>query len=139
MGATSRKNRCQTCSGMCCRYFALPIDKPKTREDFDDIRWYLTHDGISIFVEDGAWYINIKNECRHLTGTHQCAIYEHRPLICRRYKRADCDYSEGEYDYDLHFTNDREMEEYIRIKFDNNVTEKQSLKKDTRKKLKKAS
>ena len=34
-----------------------------------------------------------------------------------------------EYDYELHFTNDKEMEEYIRIKFDNNVTEKRRATK----------
>ncbi len=135
----SKKNQCGSCTGLCCRYFALPIDAPETREDFDDIRWYLAHKGISIFVEDGSWYISMKNECRHLSGTNRCAIYECRPLICRRYKRADCDHAEGEYDYELHFTSDREMEEYIRIKFDNNVTEKQLLKKDVRRKIKKAS
>jgi hypothetical protein len=39
----------------------------------------------------------------------------------------------------LHFVNDKEMDEYIRIKFDNNVSEKQLLKKDRHKKIKKAS
>lgn len=135
----AKKNQCEECGGQCCRYFALPLDKPRTREDFDDIRWYLTHKGISVFVEDGAWYISMKNECRHLTGTNQCAIYERRPLICRRYKKVECDFVEGEYDYELHFVNDKEMDEYIRIKFDNNVTEKQSLKKNRHKKIKKAS
>ena len=136
----AKKNQCETCTGLCCRYFALPIDRPKTREDFDDVRLYLCHKGISIFVEDGTWYISMKNECRHLSDTdHQCLIYARRPVICRRYKKADCDYVEGEYHYDLHFINDREMDEYIRIKFDNNVTEKKLLKKDIYKKIKKAS
>jgi Fe-S-cluster containining protein len=134
----AKKSQCGKCTGLCCRYFALPIDKPKTREDFDDIRWYLCHERVSIFVEDGMWYISMKNECRHLTDTHQCAIYARRPVVCRGYKKEDCDYVEGEYCYDLHFTNDKEMDEYINIKFDNNVTEKQRLKKDV-KKNKKAS
>jgi uncharacterized protein len=139
MGAVSKKNPCRTCTGLCCRYFALPLDTPETREDFDDVRWYLAHKGISIFVEDGSWYISMKNECRHLTDANQCAIYDRRPTICRRYKRADCDFAEGEYDYELHFVNDKEMDEYIRIKFDNNVSEKQSLKKDKNRKIKRAS
>jgi uncharacterized protein len=126
----AKKNQCESCAGLCCKYFALPIDEPETREDFDDIRWYLCHEGISIFVEDGDWYISVKNKCRHLAGKeHRCGIYAKRPSICRKYKRSDCDFVEGEYDYELHFTNDKEMDEYIRIKFDNNVSEKNLLKK----------
>lgn len=122
------KSQCERCSGLCCRYFALPVETPKTREDFDDIRWYLCHEDITVFVEDGDWYLNVNNKCRHLSdGGYRCLIYEERPGICRKYKHADCDFVEGEYDYELHFTNDREMEEYIRIKFDNNVREKQKV------------
>ena len=44
---------------------------------------------------------------------------------------------EGEYDYDLHFTNDKQMEEYIKIKFGNNRTEKQKARKSAKRKKKK--
>ena len=121
----AEKSQCHKCTGLCCRYFALPIETPETREDFDDIRWYLCHKDITVFVEDGDWYVNVKNKCRHLSETdYRCDIYDKRPGICRKYKHADCDFVDGEYDYELHFTNDREMAEYIRIKFDNNVIEK---------------
>ena len=119
---------CVKCTGLCCRYFALPIEDPETREDYDDIKWYLCHEGITVFVEDGDWYINIKNKCRHLTDGHKCAIYNKRPKICRTYHTKDCDFVEGEYDYEMHFTNDKQMEEYIKIKFGNNVSEKQNRK-----------
>ncbi len=115
---------------MCCRYFALPIDTPEDRADFDDIRWYLCHDGITVFVEDGDWYLNVKNKCRHLLPKeHRCAIYDNRPKICRKYKTADCDLTEGEYDYELHFTTDRDMEEYMKLKFDNNKNEKKKTRR----------
>ncbi|RMF80705.1 MAG: YkgJ family cysteine cluster protein, partial [Planctomycetota bacterium] len=32
---------CEHCTGFCCRYIALPIEEPETRQDYDDIRWYL--------------------------------------------------------------------------------------------------
>src|SRR3990167_3200232 len=32
---------CDHCTAKCCRYFALPLDTPKTQRDFDFIRWYL--------------------------------------------------------------------------------------------------
>jgi Fe-S-cluster containining protein len=135
----ARKSQCERCTGLCCRYFALPIETPETRDDYDDIRWYLCHKDITVFVEDGDWYINIKNKCRHLSqGDHRCLIYDRRPNICRKYKHADCDLVDGEYDYELHFTNDKEMAEYIRIKFDNSRADKQGAKKRTRGRKQKA-
>jgi len=125
--------QCEKCTGLCCRYFALPIETPETKEDYDDIRWYLCHKNVTIFVEDGDWYININNKCRHLTEKdHRCRIYNKRPRICRQYRHADCDFVEGEYDYELHFTNDKQMQEYMKIKFDNNVAEKRKGQKSRR-------
>ena len=133
----AKKVLCDKCNGKCCRYFALPIDTPKTRGDYDDIRWFLCHEDITVFVEDGDWYLNVKNKCRHLTDKdHRCDIYNKRPKICRGYRHADCDYTEGEYDYELHFVDDKQMEEYMKIKFDNNSTEKQKNKTKSKKKNK---
>jgi len=130
-----KKVDCNKCKGLCCRYFALPIETPTDREDYDDIRWYLCHKDITVFVEDGDWYINIKNKCNHLSEKdYKCRIYKSRPKICRSYTIKNCDLIEGEYDYDLHFINDRQMEEYIKIKFGNNVTEKKKAKRKKRRK-----
>ena len=133
----AKKVLCKKCHGLCCRYFALPIETPEDKADYDDIRWYLCHKNITVFVEDGDWYLNIKNKCRHLSnGDHTCAIYKKRPKICRGYTTRDCDLIEGEYDYELHFTDDKQMEEYVKIKFGNNISEKHTQKKGKRRKKK---
>ena len=120
----AKKVLCHTCKALCCRYVALPIEKPTERSDFDDIRWYLAHKDISVFVEAGAWYINIKNKCRHLSEKdHRCKIYDRRPKICRGYKTVDCELTGEEYDYSLHFTDDKQMEEYMKVKYDNNKSD----------------
>ena len=130
----AKKVQCEKCTGMCCRYFALPIETPENKDDFDDIRWYLCHKDVTVFVEDGEWYINIKNKCKHLSDhDNRCKIYTKRPNICRGYRHDDCDYVEGEYNYELHFTNDKQMDEYIKIKFENNVTEKKKTKNGKKK------
>lgn len=108
---------CRKCAGLCCRYVALPIETPKTKADFDDVRWYLAHEGISIFVEDGDWYINIANRCKYLDQDNRCAIYEHRPRICRSYQDKNCDFHSGDYGYELHFTSIEELDEYLADKF----------------------
>ena len=53
-----RESLCSKCTGLCCRYVSLPIETPKTRGDFDDVRWYLAHEGFSVFVDEGDWCDN---------------------------------------------------------------------------------
>ncbi len=94
---------CEHCTGACCKYLALPLDKPKTARDFDDIRWYLMHEGITVFVEEGDWYIQFPTTCRHLRPDNLCGTYETRPKICRAYKAGECDYAGGTYGYEAIF------------------------------------
>jgi Fe-S-cluster containining protein len=99
---------------MCCRYLALPIDEPEDREDFDDIRWYLLHERVGVFVEDGQWYLHVLTDCRHLQPDYRCGIYETRPRICREYTTENCDYHSGEYGWEQHFTCPEHLDEYVR-------------------------
>lgn len=105
---------CQKCAGLCCRYVALPIESPDTKGDYDDIRWYLAHEGISVFVEDDEWFINIAGRCKYLDKDNRCDIYDTRPRICRGYKDGNCDYHSGDYGYELYFTSTEELDEYIK-------------------------
>jgi Fe-S-cluster containining protein len=108
---------------MCCRYLGLPIETPETREDFDLLRWYLSHENVVIYVEDGCWYLQANNRCRHLTAEHRCDIYARRPGICRDHSPRSCEHCEGDLPYELHFTNDAQMEAYMQAKFDNTAAE----------------
>jgi Fe-S-cluster containining protein len=95
---------CDSCAALCCRYFALPIDNPETRRDFDNIRWYLVHENVVVFVEKKQWYIGIMNRCKNLQPDNRCGIYETRPMICRSYSTDNCDYHGGDYNYERLFT-----------------------------------
>jgi Fe-S-cluster containining protein len=131
---TRKKNGspCSRCSGLCCRYFALPIDKPEDWKDFDDIRWYLCHENVTVFVEDGDWYLNVINRCKYLDGGSSCEIYDMRPRICRKYDTDGCDLTGDGYEYELHFTDDRQVEDYMRKKFGEKVFNKLQKKKSKR-------
>ncbi|GJM26370.1 MAG: hypothetical protein DHS20C16_27850 [Phycisphaerae bacterium] len=103
---------CEHCTGACCRYIALPIEEPTDRRDFDDMRWYVMHKGISVFVEDGDWYIQISADCENLQSDNLCGIYETRPAICREYDYGECDYSGGDYHYDVILRTPQDVQEY---------------------------
>jgi uncharacterized protein len=102
---------CEHCNAKCCRYFALPIDTPKTRRDFDFIRWYLLHDRASVFTEDETWYILVHTACKHLQPDRRCGIYETRPQICREYTTDECEY-EDDWVYDRYFETPEQVAEY---------------------------
>lgn len=122
---------CEHCTAACCRYVALPIETPTTRADYDDIRWYLLHERISIFVEDGDWYINFVADCRHLQPDQHCNIYNTRPRICRQYTTENCDYHSGDYGWEQHFTCPEHLDEYLRQRT-SSIADKSRNKKNTR-------
>ena len=103
---------CEHCPAACCRHIALPIDKPANKRDYDDIRWYLMHKDVSIFVEEGDWYVQFQARCSNLGTDNLCQIYESRPEICRDYEPGECDYGGGAYTYDHLFTHPKQVEDY---------------------------
>jgi uncharacterized protein len=117
---TTRMNRkdlpegeclCSYCTARCCKYFALQIDQPTEAQDFDHLRWYMIHGKVSVFVEDGAWYLMIHNQCDHLQEDLRCGIYETRPQICRDYSTENCEYDDDGV-YDLYFETADQLREY---------------------------
>lgn len=107
---------CDRCTAKCCKYFALHIETPKTRDDFDMLRWFLLHDRATIFTEDGAWYLLVHTECKHLQPDNRCGIYDTRPQVCRDYSTADCEFEENAV-YDSYFEMPEQMEEFIEARF----------------------
>ena len=110
------KSLCEFCIAKCCRYFALPLDTPKRRKDFDTLRWFLLHDKTSLFVEKGTWYLQVHTECRELLSDHRCGIYETRPQICRDHSTVNCEY-EDDWVYDLFFEAPAQLDEYLEARF----------------------
>jgi Fe-S-cluster containining protein len=109
---------CSACGGQCCNYFALQIDTPTTAEEFDNLRWYLAHKQVAIFIEGTAWYLQINNPCQNLTPKGACGIYEQRPQICRDYGwdpsgKSECHGTDRPCDHDHFFSTREELEAYL--------------------------
>ena len=108
---------CRQCLARCCRYFAFEIDKPTSYKEFENLRWYLMHEGVTIHIDlEGDWYIAISNRCKNLDARNRCRDYDNRPLICRSYGQASCDFSQGDYEYRALFTKPEQLEQYARMK-----------------------
>src|SRR5262245_15861309 len=109
---------CHDCTARCCRYFALEIDRPATPRDHDHIRWYLLHEHVAVWVQDGAWFLEIRTPCRHLLPDNRCGIYESRPQICRDHgwpEKDDehpCEYFDAEGGFDLRFQSAEEFDRW---------------------------
>lgn len=122
-------NRCETCKGLCCRYFCFQIDEPDDYEEFEDVRWYLYHEGVSVHIdEDGDWYIQIENPCRALDENYRCTVYEDRPLICRGYSDENCEATDDDYGYQEEFKSPEQLVAYARKTLGEDVYVKEMIK-----------
>lgn len=106
-------SRCSKCTALCCRYVALEMDRPETKRDFEDIRWYVAHRGVQVFVAEGRWYIEFRTRCKYLTKDNRCAIYEKRPAICREHDPNTCEF-DGPPNYQVVLRTPDEVDEYYR-------------------------
>jgi len=105
-------NPCAGCD-RCCQYVALEIDKPVTRKDFDQIRWYVLHRGVSVYIDaQRDWYIQFETKCDWLTDG-VCTHYELRPQLCRDYSIETCErYGDGP-GYTRLISNEADLEAYL--------------------------
>jgi Fe-S-cluster containining protein len=83
---------CKHCGAKCCKYVAIEIDAPDNTKDFHDIRWYLCHKDVWVFIDhDDAWYVQFNAQCEFLQKDSTCGIYDTRPKICENHDPSDCE------------------------------------------------
>ncbi|HEX5011774.1 MAG TPA: YkgJ family cysteine cluster protein [Planctomycetota bacterium] len=95
-GVPEGQGKCDTCIGLCCRYVAVEVDAPTEPKDFDLLRWFLLHEGLQLFVDGRAWFLQVFVRCKALAPDNRCSIYATRPEICREYEADGCDRDEAE-------------------------------------------
>lgn len=109
---------CENCDGKCCKYVAIEIDVPENLEDFEDIKWYVAHKKIGVFVdEDYKWYIEFSTPCEFLGENNKCNNYENRPKICRDYHQDVCLFHNEDYKEKFNFKKIEDIEKYIKEVF----------------------
>lgn len=94
---------CSGC-GDCCTYVAVRIDNPRSNADYDHVHWYLSHRGVSVYLDwDGDFYLEFETRCDHLTAERTCAIYRERPEICAEFSWDECEKGTGEPGHKVRF------------------------------------
>lgn len=112
---------CSSCKGDCCKYVAMELDCPEDIEDFQNIRWYLAHENISVYVEeDGVWNIEFMTPCKYLEKNNKCCIHEdfvknpevRRPQICKEFTVEQCPHH-NDYEELYRFNSVEDVDKYI--------------------------
>ena len=127
---------CPLCPAICCNYIAVEIDKPTSKTQFEQLRWYLMHEKINVFVDEGEWFLQVWSRCDNLNRDNTCAIYETRPEICREYgtdKKGEVNchaVAKKNEEYDLLFTEPAQIEAYYTKWYEKRYGKKKKKKKD---------
>ena len=112
---------CEGCGGKCCRYVAIEIDCPEDLEDFENIKWYVIHENVQVYIEeDGTWNVEFLTPCKYVRGDGRCSIHEDfvenpehiRPDICKEFSTENCPHH-NDYKELFSFKNIGDVEEYI--------------------------
>lgn len=104
---------CQECNAKCCRYVSTEIDRPASKEDFDDIKWFLCHKNVIVYIDnEDEWVVEFKTECKYLDENKKCKIYDKRPRICREHDTEDCDVNGSGEDCKVLFKEPEEIDRY---------------------------
>jgi Fe-S-cluster containining protein len=105
---------CEDCDAMCCKHIAMEIDAPEDKEDFENIKWYVCHEGVKVFMKDDEWFVEFETRCKHLGKDNKCMIYDRRSEVCRGYSHDECVFHNEDYSEDLTFETIEEVEAYMK-------------------------
>lgn len=103
----------QVCGAKCCRYITVLLPAPKRKADFDELRWFVAHEGISVYVQSRRWHLEVNTRCNYLAPDNLCAIYEDRPDVCRKHDPEDCEQA-APLEYSLRFETAEEFDRWYR-------------------------
>lgn len=52
------------CDDECCNHVHIPLDEPENWRDFDDIRWYIAHENVSVYQDGSGWFVELLTPLR---------------------------------------------------------------------------
>jgi hypothetical protein len=82
------------CGARCCRYLTVSVPTPVAESDWDEVRWWLAHEGVWVTKDQDGWLLTVEMRCRHLQGDGACGIYAARMSLCAEHDVTDCEFAE---------------------------------------------
>lgn len=106
---------CFECNQECCKSVIIEMDKPETREDWEDIKWQVAHKNVQVILDnEDAWCIEFLTECDEMDENGRCKIYDKRPDMCRNHSSQRCAVNgEGSY-YEVILKSIKDVEDYLK-------------------------
>ena len=102
----------QDCKGACCRYITVEVPTPLGRADWDEMRWWLAHEGVMVTRDEDGWLLHVPTRCTNLRADNACGIYPHHMGTCKEYDAATCEFT-GPVEYDLCLASELDLAAYI--------------------------
>ncbi|MBT4191808.1 MAG: hypothetical protein HOE11_00720 [Candidatus Diapherotrites archaeon] len=91
MKIPKHKNPCFDCGALCCKGVAVPISTPRSKSDWDEIRWLVAHERVQVFKDhENDWLVEFMTPCEKLDEKDACKVYSIRPKICRDHEHDEC-------------------------------------------------
>ncbi len=119
--------RADKCNAFCCRYISVHIDTPRSKVDFDEIRWFVSHENVVVYKdEENDWLVEFVTPCKFLKN-NKCEIYEARPDVCREYDPDGCADSEKNIEMKIAFKKPTDVEKFVAKRWPKKKKKKRSL------------
>ncbi len=135
----SSKNPCGLCLADCCKEVAVSINSPKTKKDWDEIKWLVAHKNIQVFKDfENDWLVEFFTPCEKLDTKNRCTIYKKRPYICKNHPADNCIKTDPDKYYKVLFKNFEDVEKYLKEKNKKSLKRKKLKIKKSLTKIKKA-
>ncbi|MBW2966969.1 YkgJ family cysteine cluster protein [Candidatus Woesearchaeota archaeon] len=107
--------KCKKCGAHCCKTVGVEIDTPKTKADFEFLKWYLFHEGVEVYKDrQGTWNVQFSTRCKKLDKDNMCSIYHERPEVCSGYSEERCDTGE---EVVLSFETPEDVDAHMKARF----------------------
>ena len=100
------------CQARCCRYITVGVDAPLSRADWDEMRWWLAHEGTFVSKDEDGWLLHLSTRCQNLRADNACGIYPHHMGTCKEYDAEECEFT-GELDHEFELRSEMDLARYI--------------------------
>ncbi len=102
----------EDCRGACCRYITVEVPAPRARADWDEMRWWLAHEGVQVTHDEDGWLLHVPTRCTNLRADNACGIYPHHMGTCKEYDAATCEFT-GPVEYDVNLRSELDLARYL--------------------------